>query len=250
MLQSSWKKVRLKVKNLLYFYILIGFLFKVQGYIPSPDIILSRLNQNQGTRNYKIFQEVTFLDHSSLKNSLKFKEEWWRLSNHLFVNVIKDSQTIFSFSYKNFKKSWINEKNQKVSEKKNYIENYFFLKPKLPSWLSLVKRIHLERALGVVNYVFYLNKKNPTLWIEQDEFVIRKVRIQEDSWLTAEDYQLYLGQFLFPHKRTFLAPGIKVEMKVLNIQPVSSKESIPKHSKLIPLQEDNEFVNQFYYQVR
>ena len=238
------------MKIFLYFWFLFGMLFKVYAYIPNSEIILSRWVQNQGTRNYKISKEVTFLDRSSLKGTLTFKEEWWRLSTRLFVNVTKNSKTVFSFSYKNSTKSWRNAKNKRVSQRKNYIENYFFLKPEPPSWISSIEDIKLERALGVINYVFHLNDKSPTLWIEQDEFVLRKIKLKKNFWLMAEDYQMYPRQLLFPRKRTFLSPKMRVEIKVLGVRLLSSQENIPTRLKSASFQEDNELVKQFYYQLR
>ncbi len=238
------------MKNLLHICFLIGFLFEVQAYIPESSMILSRLVQHQGARNYKISQEVIFLDHSSLKEPLKFTEEWWRFSNRLFVEVKKDSQRVFSFSYRNSNKSWLNSKKRSVSQRKNYIENYFFIKPKISSWLSSVKNIYLERALGVVNYVFNLRKKDLAVWIEQDEFVIRKLKLKKDTWLTAQDYHLYSGRLFFPKKRTFFSPEMKVEMRVTSIRPLSSQEKTSRHLKLTSSLEDSDLVNRFYYQIR
>ena len=248
----------------IIFIFTVGFLFKSFAYIPPSEMILSRWVKHQGFRNYKVVQSVTISDHSTLKEPLKLTEEWWRFSDRLFLRVKEGSKTLFLFSYKDFNKYWIDSKRRKISGNRNYIENYFFLKikepekeepdietpneKKTPEWMSQVEDIRLERALGVVNYVFDLKKS--TLWLEQDEFVLRKLKVDKDSWLTAHSYRLYPGRLFFPRKRIFKSPDLEVEMKVLSIQSMSVNTSKQARLKHIPKEEDNSLLNKFYYQIR
>ena len=235
------------MKKIIFIYI-VGFLFPSFAYTPSSEMILSRWTQQQGLRNYKIVQSVIFSDHSALNESLKLTEEWWRLSNRLFLKVKKGSQVLFLFSYRNSNKYWVNSKRQKVSRSKNYIENYFFVKPEAPEWMSQLEDIRLERAVGVVNYIF--NSKKVSLWLEQDEFVLRKLKLDEDQWLTAHNYRLYPGKLFFPQKRIFKSPEMKVEMRVISIHSLSSNQSKQTRLKHIPPTEDNNLLNKFYYHIR
>ena len=161
-------------------FILVAGLPCVQGaaYILKPETILNRLDKNQGSKNYKISQNILLLDRSRLDDAFPLKEIWWKYKNRTYLQVSSPNypKLKLNFIYKNFRKTWISGKAKK-SKEKNYIESYFFQKNRRPSWLDSVQQVNLGRALGMVNYVF--KKKERTLWIEQDNFVIRKMVMEK-----------------------------------------------------------------------
>jgi hypothetical protein len=67
--------------------------------------------------------------------------------------------------------------------------------------------VRLSRTLGSISYAI-ASKPNregsyPGLWIEQDQFVIRKIRMPSMTTIEAEDYQKYANGFHFPKLRTY-----------------------------------------------
>ena len=118
-----------------------------------------------------------------------------------------------------------------------------------PSWLNSIEKVSLGRSLGMVNYVF--RKKEQALWIEQDNFVIRKISMGKGAVLTAESYQIYTGGLSFPKKRKYISPEIEVSMNIDSVEAIKHKWS---HS-LKPNQweisnGDIEMIKTFYQNIR
>ena len=235
---------------------LIGILFiglacfKSIGYILTPEIILNRLDKNQGTAHYKISQNVVFLDRSRLDESFRLKETWWKYTDRAYLQVhsADHPQLKLSFIYKKFYKTWIAGKTKK-SKKQIYIESYFFRKNMRPAWLETVQQVRLGRALGMVNYVF--RKKDKAIWIEQDNFVLRQASLGKSAILTAQNYQIYKRGLSFPKKRKYTDSEIEAVMEVSSLETVQQKWN---HS-LKPNQwevsyGDVEMIKKFYQNIR
>lgn len=137
----------------------------------------------------------------------------------------------------------------KKSKQQDYIESYFFRKNIRPAWLNSVEEVKLGRALGMVNYVF--RKKEKAVWIEQDNFVVRKVSMGKTAVLTAENYKMYKGGLLFPKKRKYRSREIEATIEVSSLEVITQQWS---HS-LKPNQwdisyGDVETIKQFYQNIR
>ncbi len=220
------------------------------AYILKPETILNRLDKNQGSKNYKISQNILLLDRSRLDDVFPLKEIWWRYKNRAYLQVSsqKHPQLKLNFIYKNSRKTWISGKTKK-SEEKNYIESYFFQNNMRPPWLKLVEKVSLGRALGMVNYVF--KKKDQSLWIEQDNFVVRKAVMGKRAVLTAGNYHIYAGGLFFPKKRKYTDPEIEVSIQVSSVEIIKRKWSYsltPHQWKLS--NGDAEMIAQFYQNIR
>lgn len=223
---------------------------KTVAYIAKTDMILSRLDRNQGMKNYKISKNILFLDRSRLDDTFRLKETWWKYANRSYLQVSsKDHpQLKLNFIYKKSHKTWISMKTKK-SKQQDYIESYFFRKNIRPAWLNSVEEVKLGRALGMVNYVF--RKKEKAVWIEQDNFVVRKISMGKTAVLTAENYQMYKGGLLFPKKRKYRSHEIEATIEVSSLEVITQQWS---HS-LKPNQwdisyGDVETIKQFYQNIR
>lgn len=239
-----------KLKYLIYIFFIGLLSFQGEAYILKSDIILKRLNKNQGTKSYKISQNILFLDRSRLDETFQLEETWWKYNNRAYLQVssLNHPQLKLNFIYRKFYKTWMSGK-VKTSEEKHYIESYFFSQNMRPLWTSTVEKVNLGRALGIVNYVF--RKKDKALWIEQDNFVIRKIVMGKSAFLTAEDYQIYIGGLSFPKKRKYISPEIEVSMEVSSVETTKQKWN---HS-LKPNQweishGDIEMIKNFYQNIR
>ena len=213
-------------------------------------MILKRLDKNQGMKNYKISQNVLFLDRSGLDEPFQLKEIWWKYSNRAFlqVNSVNHPRLKLNFIYQKFHKTWISGKTKK-SKEQNHIESYFFQENMRPLWLNTVEQVSLSRALGMVNYVF--RKKEKTVWIEQDNFVLRKITLGKGAVLTAQDYQIYTGGLSFPKKRKYINSEIEAVMEVSSVEAVKQKWNHSlKPNQWEASHGDIEAIKQFYQNIR
>ncbi|MDE0151570.1 MAG: hypothetical protein OXK80_03595 [Bdellovibrionales bacterium] len=240
----------MKIIQTLICILLAGLCLKTTAYIPTTEMILSRLDRNQGTKNYKISQNILFLDRSRLDDTFQLKETWWKYANRVYLQVrsTEHPQLKLNFIYKKFYKTWMSGKAKK-SKKQNYIESYFFRKNMRPAWLNSIEKVKLGRALGMVNYVF--RKKEQAVWIEQDNFVVRKIAMGNTAVLTAENYQIYTGGLLFPKKRTYKSPEIEVTMEVTHLEAIKKQWNHSlKSNKWEVSHGDIEMIKHFYQNIR
>jgi len=131
-----------------------------------------------------------------------------------------------------------------------------------------VPYLRLSRAAGVIAYALGMppqkdaTQLNPEIWIEQDRFVIRKMRLPSQTEIVADDYQKFVGSLSFPQTRTVRWANNSVKIRVINIKntPVTSKirellspkiftEEKKKAEKLNVLPEDP-IIQEFYSRFR
>ncbi len=92
--------------------------------------------------------------------------------------------------------------------------------------------LRLSRVGGVINYAFGTpvnsgtSEVQPGLWIEQDQFVIRKIKLPSNAEVSAENHSLYARGLLFPRKRSIAWDTNTIHIQTLS---VSSK---PKQASL------------------
>ncbi len=129
----------------------------------------------------------------------------------------------------------------------------------------LVSWIQLARRQGVVHYRLAkgLSNKQEGLWLEQDEFVIRRWQWKKSSAsaggeLIAWDYRAYPGSLFFPSQRRLRWNGRQVSIKVRSIKKLPVKWNLFKtlhlikrntlSSHLLPLDRDS--MKEFYQKFR
>lgn len=220
------------------FLIVILISQNVWAYIPPTRIILSRVSENAGNGIYFIEQEVQML----VGIEPIYLKETWVVENErtlrLTVQGTKDLKDLIRLQYlyvggqkwqlKNGKKE-----SSKVSE--DFIEKYFHFRTSenligslqslniLPVPLGTKKSVQKKgeefkhepesfvrygRVEGSINYAFGkptpVEQKdlNPGLWVEQDQFTIRKLRLPSQAEVTAENYATFSRGLSFPKQRT------------------------------------------------
>ena len=226
----------------------------VLAYIPSAEMILSRLDKNKGSGWYKISQKASIKETSGWASPYQVNETWWKGPQNLFVEVSHPQDPGFKlyFSYRRLNKTWIDPKNKRVKKfQPKAIESLFLMKKSYPSWMETVQNIKLERMAGVVNYVFKAKQKFPIFWMEQNEFVIRKVQMDKHSFVTAGKYQNLMRNLLFPKERNFLSSEYEVHLEVIHVESLRGNPQ----KKLIKssygnLAEEKKYVLQFYQNIR
>lgn len=87
--------------------------------------------------------------------------------------------------------------------------------------------IRLSRAGGGLAWAIGTNPvagDSPTLWLEQDQFVLRKYK-GPNSVLRADDYAKHDDVFWFPRSRTYQFGGFTVQVQTVKVTPVTIKTS-------------------------
>ncbi|WP_413576288.1 hypothetical protein ACLVWU_18055 [Bdellovibrio sp. HCB290] len=219
---------------------LIGMLIPALGsaFILPTRTILQKTSENAGNGIYAVEQEVQFANGD---DSILVRETWLIENDRtmrLTVTGTKELQGNFrmQFLYVGGQRWTVlngNKKSDKTPD--DFLEKYLnFRSPEIfanslasmkiiPAG-SYSKRLSARKAEeikyepenwvrysrtgGVVNYAFGTptpedeKNNNPGLWIEQDHFVIRKIRLPSQAEMTADNYNQFAKGLFYPRART------------------------------------------------
>lgn len=232
------------------------------AFIPRSSMILSRTAENSGSGSYQIEQEVTF---NSNDQQLTVHESWLIQSPtqmHLTVTGTKEhkDQVLFLINYRNGNKSEVSITGAETSEKigssffepifhsrnsKNLAE--FLIKQNIAPSDILERKpytgkfvyspepyVRLSRTGGVTTYAYgtptpadpsYAKTENPGLWIEQDQFLIRKIRFADQTEVIADGYGEYSRGLALPKVRTIRIGSNQVSVKLISVSGKPSKDA-------------------------
>lgn len=222
-------------------YLLLTFLLiasSAQAYILPVRNIIQKTSENAGNGVYSIEQEVQFQNGGEI---LSVKENWIIENDRtmrLTVTGTKDLQNSFrmQFVYNGGQRTEMNG-NSRSSRRltDDFLERYFnFRNPenlnsalvsmKLIPATAYTKRqvagkggefkyeaepyVRLSRVGGVATYAFGeaiapdTDAKTPGMWIEQDQFLIRKVRVSSQAEVVADNYTQFAKGLSYPRMRT------------------------------------------------
>lgn len=252
--------------------------------IPRGLLILQKTSDNNGSGIYQIEQEVQF---QSGNDSLLLKETWL-VENENYMRVLvqgtKDTKEKISFVtfYSGGQRQGPFETGR-VS--KDFIEKYFHFrnvdnfaneliqdkivpaaifskkafKPGKENDYSGEDFVKLGRTGGVIAYTFgtpAADGTHPGLWIEQDQFVIRKLRLPSQAEVTAEKYGSYSRGLNFPRYRSVRWGANQVQITTLSVVG-KGKEALSSISSKMPAQLDGIYssslkstVEEFYKRFR
>lgn len=200
--------------------------------------ILQKTTDNAGAGLYAIEQEVQF---SNGDDTITVKETWLIQDDHtmrLTVSGGKELQNSFSLQFiygggQKWSLTPSGKKNEKIPE--DFLERFFnFRNPdvmaqhlinnKIIPTYATQKRplarvgtefkhesenwVRYSRTAGVVNYAFGIptpvdkELNYPGLWIEQDQFLIRKLRLPSQVEVLANNYSQFSRGLNYPRSRT------------------------------------------------
>lgn len=212
-------------------------------------MVLQKTVENHGSGTYMIEQEVQF---QNLNTPFALRETWVIDNDNqmrLLVSGLKEYKDsirmsfIYSNGIKSFMKNGV-KYTQKISD--DFFEKYFHFRKaevfanslialKIVPASILVKKmqkpadyqaepfIRLSRTGGVVNYALGTASQpdaaslSPGLWIEQDQFLIRKIRLPSEVEISAEKHSLYSRGLYFPRRRTVKWADNNVQIQTINV---------------------------------
>ena len=228
-----------------------------QAFIPKGMTILHKVAENTGSGSYVIEQEVQF---AASPEPFVLKETWvidsdsqmklyvsgtkeWKDSIHWQVNYSAGQKTV-----------QFGNKRQVAKLTEDFIEKYFHFRSSenfantliqmkiVPP--SLLNRravrtlkdlddqsesfVRLSRVGGVIGYAFGApaslenSDRSAGFWFEQDQFVLRKFRLNSGVEVQAEKFSPYPRGLNFPRKRTVRWENSQVQIQTLSVSGKSS----------------------------
>lgn len=250
------------IKNIfLLSCVLIGAI-PAFGYIPDLEMILDRTVKNQGNTGYVIDLEISFDNKSQTQ---VVKEHWViqdAENMRVFARGerdLKDKLRLLRI-YDKSKKFYSSDDGGVRSTRYSgdFFEPLFHIRTTkkfhrtlidlaiLPESSTRAKAapidvkeptyeklpyLRLSRAAGVIAYALGMppqkdnNQLHPEIWIEQDQFVIRKFRLSTQVEVVAEDYQKF-GTLSFPQSRTVRWANNSVKIIVSDVKSISMTPKI------------------------
>lgn len=223
-----------------------------QAYIPEYSLIASRASELHGKGTYQIEQEVTYKRDTE---SFTVKETWLvQTENALRVTLegrgplkgLVHGTIVYNEASKLYVDADQSIRSQRLGD--DWLEPLFhfrygkYLRNRLVTLKvtpaeTLKDRaplnsegdpkyeapgfIRLSRVGGGIAYAIGLPPsmgQRPTLWIEQDQFVVRKYRNAAQEVMKADDYFKADDGFLFPRKRNYKVGAYDVTVNTLSVK--------------------------------
>ena len=126
--------------------------------------------------------------------------------------------------------------------------------------------LRLARSGGTVNYAVGNptppgeTNASPGLWIEQDQFVVRKIRLPTQALITTEDYTRHSENLWLPRTRNLSWGPNSIQMHVSSVQSLKKQPKAleqlkvssldPKKLELQVHLPQNEMIREFYLRFR
>lgn len=247
------------------------------AYIPEYSTIASHAADQHGRGVYEIEQEVVF--HKDAETySIK---ETWLVQNENEMRVFLEGRgplkglvagsLIYKGGIKEFSEDGKRIHTQRLGEdwleplfhfrSSKYFRNRLVSLKVLPSE-SLHDRpplsstddnpkyqapsfIRLSRTGGVVNWAIGVSPQvgnGPTVWMEQDQFVLRKFKGPDDVVLTADDYAKYDNTFWFPRQRSYTFGPYNVQVQTLKVKALGRAHPNDKRFQVNELKDTREIL--------
>lgn len=253
------------------------------AYIPRGITLLEKTTENNGRGIYQIETEVQFPNGAE---SLSLKETWIienENSMRLTVTGMRNwrEQVLFSAVYSGGQKN-AGGTTQRVTT--DFIERYFHFRNTenfanalvqlqiVPQSIFQPKAVranqkHVEyqvepflrysRTGGVISYAFGPANTDKTLsglWIEQDQFVLRKLRLPTGAEVVADKYSVFTRGLHFPRSRTVRWSNQNIQLQTLSVTG-SNREQLrlaksENNLNLLAGQPAESLVREFYQRFR
>jgi hypothetical protein len=262
------------MKNLIL-ALSLCFPLVARAYILPAKVILQKTVENAGSGTYAVDQEVQFTNGTE---SISLKESWLIENDRtmrLTVTGTKDlqSQIRMQFIYtggQRFELAGGSRQSKKVSE--DFLEKYLnfrsvdqfansLVQLKLVPSNVLARKaaeknsadfkytpesfVRYSRTGGNIAYAFGeptpadKESANPGLWIEQDQFVVRKIKLPSQAEMSADNYSQFAKGLNYPRQRTIRWGSNTASVRVISISARTSNNALFQASALdVPIKLD------------
>jgi len=255
------------------------------AYIPPYSMIVSRTAENHGRGTYVIDQDVIYKS----ENENQIVHETWTVSdeNHMRLTFqglgsLKDviKGTIVYENQTRVVKEGSGNKSQRLGE--DWVEPFFYFRASKTMRNRLVQLkiappdslredvplksegdpmytpppfIRLAKLNGMVTWAIEKTagvQDQPAIWIEQDQFVVSRLRTPSKDSVDAADYGKYENGFYAPRLRTYHWNDRSVTVQIKNIKSLgASAKGVVSTVGLTPFQfSGSDAIRDFYLRFR
>lgn len=281
-------KIRFAILSALIFVSSLAY-----AYIPPYWMIMSRVAENHGKGMYLIDQDIIFPGEGE---PLLVNEKWTvlnenkmrlevtgrrQLQGKIKLVIIYDDarkffidetgarksartptdffEPIFNFRFsKNIKPYLVSQKVAPAESLRSEAHKYSKDRPQA----APESYVRLARLDGVVTWAIgnaaLPGASAPGLWIEQDQFNVRQIRLADDVQVTARKYETFSQGFQFPRERDVMLNKTLIRISTNNVNAVaSSRDTLNRLEPQSLSQEtgpammpDSQLIRAFYTQLR
>lgn len=271
-------------------FIFIAFVNFAFAYIPHSSFILDKTAEKHGKGNYQVQQELVF-ENNGVRTIVQ--ENWWADNGKLFLEAKGPGVSYVAIYEGSVKKLLEGGAWKSVKSGPDFVEALFYYQ----NWQELARGIYrlgivgqeifsgpkkvgkldqieykgqnflrFSRSNGTLNYAIGTpsppndSKLLPGLWIEQDAFVIRRIRLKDQDEVAADDYAPFTNNFSYPKQKTYTSGDSKTIARLLNVRALpasgeqknyfSAQTNSPQKWKSTEFSGDTKIIQDFYARFR
>jgi len=226
------------------------------AFVVKTSTALSKWSENSGSGLYFIEQEVQFSQETSTSptgrdngmHDLILKEQWLVMDESHMKLTVTGPGLRWVYVYENGSRyQQINGNKKAKPFSDQFVERYFhFRKPDhlqktlAAAGVAIDPQPKLSRTGGVVALAIGsaadgATEDRPTLFLEQDQFVLRKFRFASGAEIVAEKYTVYPRGLQYPKIRTVRwtqKMGSEKQEKVVGLQTLHVQAKFEKKPQL------------------
>ena len=105
--------------------------------------------------------------------------------------------------------------------------------------------ITLSINQGQIMYTYQKDKKSPGLWIEQDKFVIRKIKLKTSVEILASRYIEHTGYLKLPQHRILIYEDTSIPIKTINVSRLSDTKKLQQKISLQSFRKSQKNITQW-----
>ncbi len=216
------------MKILIYLTIFLTKVHLALAYIPTLNFILNKTTSTTGRQIISIDQNVIF----KVGNEQAVVQEIWLIEGDKNLKLSAKGQGSFLqninlhylYNAKN-RTSMVAKSKISTAMSTDFFEKLLFIrstdsfKNHLKE-LSISNQVRFSRADGRITFAIgdpSGSKLNPQIWIDQDEFVIRKIRLPSEVEVDLSDIVQVSNDLWIAKSQTINWAGLQVQVKVKNI---------------------------------
>lgn len=198
------------------------------AYIPPLDFILDKATATTGRQIISFDQDVFF----KVGNEDAQISESWLVEGDRNLKVAANGKGFYKENVRF--NALYNSKNRTMVQGKNkistvltsdFFEKYLFVRSSdsFKNYLrdlGISSDVRLARADGRVTYAIGVpsnEKLSPQIWIDQDEFIVRKIRLPSEAEITLSDFTAVGDDLYIAKTQKIKWAGVTVTVKVKNI---------------------------------
>lgn len=200
------------------------------GFVPPIAFILEKSAKTTGKEIIAIEQEVHF---EAAGEEATIKETWLvegdkNLKLTAFGHGAFKQNINFTAIYNGkFRTIFAGKSRQTTGLTSDFFQKYLFIRSAASfnnylNDLSISPEVRLSRVDGRVGYAIGKpteSKYKPQVWIDQDEFMVRKIRLPSETEVLLSDYVEFKPGFFIARTQVITWGGITATVKVMKVTP-------------------------------